>query len=48
MISGVSTKLDFSVVEGLRMEDPLQVPEGSYSDMMFGRDYLPPSLPYVG
>ena len=44
---GLGLELDFSVVEGLRTEDPLQIPDGSYSDMMFGRDYLPPSLPYV-
>ena len=44
---GLGLELDFNVVEGLRMEDPLQIPDGSYSDMMFGRDYLPPSLPYV-
>jgi len=25
----------------------LRIPDGSYSDMMFGKAYEPPSIPYV-
>ena len=39
--------LNYEVVDPLRMSDPLAVPDGSYSDMMFGKDYLPPSLLYM-
>ena len=34
------------MVDRYRLENPLHLPEGSYSDMMFGRDYFPASLPY--
>jgi len=43
---GLGIELNHEVVERLRMPDPLTFPDGSYSDMMFGKDYFPPSLPY--
>ena len=44
---GLGLELNNDVVERLRMSDPLKMPDGSYSDMLFGKDYLPPPLPYV-
>jgi len=44
---GLGIELRDDVIERYRMPDPLRVPAGSYSDMMFGREYLPPALPYV-
>ena len=44
---GLGIQLDMDVVERLRMANPLKIPDGSYSDMMFGKAYEPPSLPYV-
>ena len=44
---GLGIDLNMDVVDGLRMDDPLLIPDGSYSDMVFGKAYLPPSLPYV-
>jgi D-arabinonate dehydratase/D-galactarolactone cycloisomerase len=43
---GLGIELRDEVIERHRMPDPLQVPKGSYSDMMFGREYLPPVCPY--
>jgi L-alanine-DL-glutamate epimerase-like enolase superfamily enzyme len=43
---GLGIELQDEVVERYRMPDPLQVPKGCYSDMMFGREYLPPACPY--
>ena len=43
---GLGIELNHEVVERFRVTDPLKLPDGSYSDMMFGRDYLPPSFPY--
>jgi len=43
---GLGFELQDDVVERYRMSDPLQIPNGSYSDMMFGREYLPPACPY--
>jgi hypothetical protein len=43
---GLGIELNHEVVEPFRVTNPLNLPDGSYSDMMFGRDYLPPSLPY--
>ncbi len=44
---GLGIQLDHDVVDRYRMADPLTIPDGSYSDMMFGKQYLPASLPYV-
>lgn len=43
---GLGIELNDDVVGRFRMTDPLNLPDGSYSDMMFGKAYLPPSLPY--
>jgi L-alanine-DL-glutamate epimerase-like enolase superfamily enzyme len=43
---GLGIELNDEVVEEFRMTDPLNLPDGSYSDMTFGKAYLPPSLPY--
>ncbi len=43
---GLGIELNHGVVERFRMADPLDLPDGSYSDMIFGKGYLPPSLPY--
>jgi L-alanine-DL-glutamate epimerase-like enolase superfamily enzyme len=43
---GLGIELNDEIVEQFRMTDPLNLPEGSYSDMTFGKAYLPPSLPY--
>jgi D-galactarolactone cycloisomerase len=44
---GLGIALNEEVIARLRMADPLTVPDGSYSDMMFGQAYFPPSLPYI-
>jgi L-alanine-DL-glutamate epimerase-like enolase superfamily enzyme len=43
---GLGIELNPAVVERFRLADPLNVPEGSYSDMVFGRAYLPAPAPY--
>ena len=44
---GLGIALNGEAVERYRMVDPLAVPDGVYSDMMFGKAYLPPSMPYM-
>ena len=44
---GLGIELDDDVLERYRLPDPLDLPAGSYSDMMFGRQHLPPVLPYI-
>jgi D-galactarolactone cycloisomerase len=44
---GLGIELRESVLDAHRLADPRQLPAGSYSDMMFGRAYLPPDLPYI-
>ena len=44
---GLGIDLNPQTVDRLRMTDPLTIPDGVYSDMMFGKNYFPPSLPYV-
>ena len=44
---GLGIELDSAVVDRYRMTDPLTIPDGVYSDMMFGKQHVPPSLPYV-
>ncbi len=36
---GLGIELNSSIVERYRMRDPLAIPDGSYSDMAFGREY---------
>jgi hypothetical protein len=43
---GLGIELDMDAVDKLRMADPLKMPDGSYSDMMFGKEYFPKSLPF--
>ena len=44
---GLGIELDPEVIDRLRMPDPLSLPDGSYSDMMFGKPYFPHPSPYV-
>ena len=44
---GLGIELNPEVVDAYRMADPLRIPDGSYSDMMFGKAYLPRQLPFV-
>lgn len=44
---GLGIELDWKVVERMRMPDPLSLPDGSYSDMVFGPDWNRPFGPYV-
>ena len=46
-MSGLGIELNSEVVDRLRMPDPLTIPDGVYSDMMFGKQYFPRHLPYV-
>lgn len=43
---GLGIDLDHAVVERLRLADPLAIPDGFYSDMVFGTEGLGPSAPY--
>jgi D-galactarolactone cycloisomerase len=44
---GLGVELDMEVVKRLRMADPLHIPNGVYSDMMFGKENFPSTLPYL-
>jgi L-alanine-DL-glutamate epimerase-like enolase superfamily enzyme len=43
---GLGVGLDKKVVEQFRMAAPLRVPDGTYSDMVFGKEYWTPAGPY--
>jgi D-galactarolactone cycloisomerase len=43
---GLGIELNRAVVERLRMQDRLAIPDGFYSDMVFGAEGLGPSPPY--
>ncbi|MEM7031112.1 MAG: mandelate racemase/muconate lactonizing enzyme family protein [Chloroflexota bacterium] len=43
---GLGITLNDAMVERHRMNDPLTVPDGVYSDMFFGQDNFPRALPY--
>ena len=43
---GLGIELDMQMVERYRMKDPLKVPPGVYSDMMFGVGNFPPPFTY--
>ncbi len=42
---GLGLELNPAVVERLRLSDPLAIPDGLYSDMVFGRGGFSPALP---
>ena len=44
---GLGIDLNWEVVERTRLRDPLHIPDGVYSDMMFGKHNLPQALPYT-
>ena len=44
---GLGIELNFEVVDRYRMADPLDLPLGSYSDMMFGKEHFPEPFEYV-
>lgn len=44
---GLGVELDGKLVDRHRMPDPLHVPPGFYSDMVFGNEGLAPPAPYV-
>lgn len=43
---GLGVELNQTVVDRYRMADPLRMPEGHYSDMVFGPSYWRPAGPY--
>ena len=43
---GLGVELDLEVVDKFRLGDPLAIPDGVYSDMMFGKSYFPESIGY--
>lgn len=44
---GLGVELNEKVIDRYRMADPLHVPPGFYSDMVFGTEGLAPPAPYV-
>lgn len=44
---GLGVELNWEVIERCRLADPLHIPDGVYSDMMFGRENLPRAVPYL-
>ena len=44
---GLGIALKKGVVERFRMADPFTMPDGVYSDMMFGKQNFPRALPYA-
>jgi len=44
---GLGIQLNMDIVEQHRMADPLTMPDGVYSDMMFGKENFPRALPYT-
>ena len=43
---GLGVELDLEAVEKFRLGDPLAIPDGVYSDMMFGKSYFPEPMGY--
>ena len=43
---GLGVELDLEVVDRFRLGDPLAIPDGVYSDMMFGKSYFPEPIGY--
>jgi len=44
---GLGIQLNWNTIDRLRMKDPLQIPDGCYSDMLFGPEWFRPFGPYV-
>jgi len=44
---GFGIELDDRVIEQYRVENPLQIPAGCYSDMVVGKEHFQPALPYT-
>ncbi len=44
---GLGIDLNWEVIERARLADPLHIPDGVFSDMMFGKQNLPRALPYL-
>ena len=44
---GLGIEVNQAVIERTRLADPLHIPDGVYSDMMFGKQNLPRALPYL-
>jgi L-alanine-DL-glutamate epimerase-like enolase superfamily enzyme len=44
---GLGIALDLDVIDRLRMKDPMKIPDGLYSDMVFGQQYYDPAGPYL-
>jgi L-alanine-DL-glutamate epimerase-like enolase superfamily enzyme len=44
---GLGIELNQAVVQRYRLPDPLTIPDGFYSDMVFGKQGIGPSVPYV-
>jgi D-galactarolactone cycloisomerase len=43
---GLGIELDSAVVQRLRLPDPLAVPDGRYSDLVFGQEFYTPAGAY--
>ena len=43
---GLGVELDENVIDRYRLRYPFKIPDGSYSDMVFGREYDTPAGPY--
>jgi hypothetical protein len=43
---GLGVELDLEVVDKFRLGDPLAIPDGVYSDMMFGKSSFPEPIGY--
>ena len=39
--------LNMDLAEQCRLTDPYSIPDGVYSDMMFGKGNFPSALPYL-
>jgi L-alanine-DL-glutamate epimerase-like enolase superfamily enzyme len=44
---GLGLELNSDVIERYRLRDPLVIPDGCYSDMVFGKEWFRPFGPYV-
>jgi L-alanine-DL-glutamate epimerase-like enolase superfamily enzyme len=43
---GLGVEIDESALTRLALADPMSIPDGSYSDMLFGRQHFTPAGPY--
>jgi len=43
---GLGIELNHSLINKYRLDDPLAIPDGNYSDMLFGRKHYCPVTPY--